>query len=47
MPERYYTNNNTKTTTHGLPTFAHNSRRQIGLSDPDMIEYINQSANYN
>ena len=47
MPQRYHSNNGTKSTAHGLPTFAQNSRRNIGLSDPGMLEYIKQSANYN
>ena len=47
MPQRYHSNNGgTKSTAHGLPNFAHNSRRQIGLSDPGMLEYIKQSNNH-
>ena len=45
MPKRYHSNNAAKSRSNALPGFAQSSRRQIGLSDPDVLEYIKQANN--
>jgi len=43
MHKRYHSNNAVKTNSGALPGFSTNSRKQIGLSDPDMLEIIKQA----
>ena len=43
MTKRYHSNNQTKSRQNALPGLGQNSRRQIGLSDPDVHEYIKQA----
>ena len=40
LPKRYHSNNAGKSGKNGLSGFTQNSRRQIGISDPDVLEYI-------